>query len=120
MSRPRLLSRGHPDRPLSVEEVLEPAYQALVAKAVANGASEEEAALAIEGLAQAHLDTIAANKETEAEIAKARREAGLPEVVEAPPQPMGWMEAAGAAIWSVVIFSAGYLAFWLLMQLLRW
>lgn len=77
MTRPRLLDKGHPDRSLSVEAALEPAYQALVADAAKHGVAEEEAALAIESLAQANLDTIAANRQTEAEIARARREVGL-------------------------------------------
>src|SRR5690554_4788292 len=92
---PRLSARGHPDRPVAVEEMVEPRYHAMVRDLTTKGISEEDAALAIESLAQAHLDTIIANKATEAEIAAARRDAGLPELGHMPSRGQEWMVAAG-------------------------
>lgn len=78
MTKPsRLLPPGHPDRIYSAEEVIEPYYQTLVIRMLAKGLSDEEIALAVESLAQAHLDTLAANRLAETEIVLARQEAGL-------------------------------------------
>lgn len=98
---------------------MEPAYQALVLRMMTKGLSEQEIAVAVESLAQAHLDTLAANAETEAEIDKAQREAGLPDVVEMPAPRDGWMLIAGAALWCALLFPTGYLAFSLILQLTR-
>lgn len=77
MTMPKLLPPGHPDRALSAQEVIEPHYQELVRRMKLRGMSEGEIAVAIEGLAQAHLMTLIENRATEAQIDDARAEAGL-------------------------------------------
>ena len=115
MIRPRLLDFGHPDRPTSAEEMVEPAYQQLVARMVRGGLSEDEVALAIESLAQAHLETIAANAATDAEIAKVRHEAGLPPVQPAAAAGSEWMPGVGGLFWCLLVFCATYLLVWALL-----
>lgn len=98
--QPQLLPRGHPDRATSAEEVVEPYYQALVLRMLSKGLSDEETALAVESLAQAHLDMLRANDATELDIDHARRMAGMPERVPAqPPAPAPvWPSVASGAI----------------------
>ena len=115
MTRPRLIEFGRPDRPVSAEEAIEPSYQQLVARMVRKGLSEDEVALAIESLAQAHLETIAANAATDAEIAKVRHEAGLPPLQPAPVARSEWMPGVGGILWCLLIFCATYLIVWALL-----
>lgn len=65
MRRLKLLPLGHPDRSVSVEAYMEPAYQALILRMMQAGITGAEAALALESLAQADLDTMRANAETD-------------------------------------------------------
>jgi hypothetical protein len=118
MSPARILPPGHPDRFTTVEEAIEPAYQKLVDKMVRAGIDEREVALAIESLAQAHLDTIIANEKTEAQIDLVRRGAGMSERG-APPERYQWSVAVGAAIWAVALFSLAFMAIWALIRFLR-
>ena len=102
MNRPRLVQPGHPDRSLSVEEVIEPGYQALVLRMMQKGMSEQEIVLAIESLAQAHLDTLSATVENEDAIDRALVEAGM-KPCDRQPVRDGWMISAGALIWAALI-----------------
>ena len=78
MSPTNLLPHGHPDRFESVEEVFEAEYHYLVSKMRLAGIEEGEAALAIESLAQTHLDAIAASANIDAELDQMREDLELP------------------------------------------
>lgn len=118
MSPTRVLPLGHPDRFGSVEEAVEPAYQKLVDKMVRAGIDEREIALAVESLAQAHLDTIIANEKTEAQIAEVRQEAGLPDRSTLSERHQ-WMVGAGLVIWAVLLFTMAFTTIWALIRFLR-
>ena len=110
------LPRGHPDFPLECEEALQPAYDALVLRHMQGGWREEDVALAIEGLAQAHLDSLVANDATDREIRMARRMAGMPELDEPDePQPPRRDLRLGA-IFALIAVGAVFGA-WLALQM---
>lgn len=119
MTQPRLLPFGHPDRSMSVEEVVEPAYQLLVERMIRAGMEEREIALAVESLAQAHLDTIATCEKTGALIDLARRQAGLPDLEPVEPDHQAasvWPLLMGAAIWAALLLGVGSLLVSLLIR----
>lgn len=58
MSWAPLSPPGTADRPLSVQKAVEPGYNVLVRQMLSQDITEEEVAVAIERLAQAHIETI--------------------------------------------------------------
>lgn len=60
--------REHPDRHLSCQEAIEPAFQELAGIAESAGWSETEVAAALVDLADNHILALAANAETDAEL----------------------------------------------------
>ena len=63
----------YPDRDLDCQMAAEDAFQEMVERIVAAGWGPEEAALAVMALAENHVMAVAANAETDAAIARARR-----------------------------------------------
>lgn len=61
-------SPDHPDRHLSCQEAIEPAFQAMAEMAKQSGWSIMEVAAALVDLADNHILALAANAETEAEL----------------------------------------------------
>lgn len=101
MSPNPVLPSNSPKRPIIVREAIEAEYDALVRRIVKKGVAEEEVAVAIECLAQAHLDSIAAGHNTADEIDHVRANSGLP-----PELPQlrndSWVMIGGALIWCLV------------------
>lgn len=60
--------REHPDRHLSCQEAIEPAFQAVAEMAERSGWDAAEVAAALVDLADNHMLALAANAETEAEL----------------------------------------------------
>lgn len=67
---------GHPDRQLDCEEAMEAAFQEIAEKAIAAGWGQQEIALALVGLVQAHIHALRENEKTEAAMSRARRRYG--------------------------------------------
>ncbi len=63
----------HPDRLLDCEEAMEAAFQKVIERAAAAGWSQQEAALGLLGLIQAHIHALRENEKTDEAIAQARR-----------------------------------------------
>ena len=60
--------QDHPDRHLSCQEAIEPAFQAMAEMAERSGWSATEIAAALVDLADNHMLALAANAETQAEL----------------------------------------------------
>jgi hypothetical protein len=73
--RPPKTALPYIDRYLDCQMAAEDAFRGLVDAIVSAGWTEDEAAYAVTGLAQAHLLARAANEQTEAEIRSLRRRA---------------------------------------------
>jgi hypothetical protein len=71
--RPPKTANPYIDRYLDCQMAAEDAFRGLVDAIMAAGWSEDEAAYAVTGLAQAHLLARAANDETDAQIRRARQ-----------------------------------------------
>lgn len=97
---------GHPDRALLAQESLQPAYDAMVSKMVAQGWAEKDVALAMVGLSEAHAMALESLDVTEAQLAWARAIGALPPIEPQPerklppPYPLATRLAfvAGAAV----------------------
>jgi hypothetical protein len=83
MIRNQIKHAGHPDRPISIQEALEPYYRQLVEDMEFHEISEEEVAVAFEALAQAHLSQMVERRNTEDAVDAARVSRGLPPVYRA-------------------------------------
>ena len=112
MTPPHLLRYGHPNRPVSAEEVARPAYQMLIAALQHRGISEEEAALAIESLAQAHINDLALNGMTGAESSKTGSEAPLFKAIDTPPLEPVWMPVVSGLIWGCLTATTLLVLWW--------
>lgn len=63
----------HPDRQLDCEEAMEAAFQEVAEKAIAAGWAQQEIAIGLIGLVQAHIHALRENEKTEKAIARARK-----------------------------------------------
>lgn len=70
---PPVTGRGHPDRHLSCQEAIEPAFQELAENAESAGWSSDEVAAALVDLADNHMLALVANAETDRAIKDAKR-----------------------------------------------
>lgn len=66
----------HPDRQLDCEEAMEAAFQDVVEKAMAAGWGQQEIAIGLIGLVQAHIHALRENEKTEAAMSRARKRYG--------------------------------------------
>ncbi len=63
----------HPDRQLDCEEAMEAAFQEVAEKATAAGWGQQEIAIGLIGMVQAHIHALRENEKTEEAIAQARK-----------------------------------------------